>query len=158
MIIQAGTGSNLITWPNIVDWGTAGAPILSTGIGQMDIIELLIYNGGSYGSIRGQGYLYLALSTNLVRNAENTYGSGPGTTYNNDNMQTVYYIDISSPDIPLSSFGILDLDGITVTYTDFSGTITSTSLPYIAFTSTQSATFTLTFSTPVSSFKYIFND
>ena len=40
MIIQAGTGSNLITWPNIVDWGTAGAPILSTGIGQMDIIEL----------------------------------------------------------------------------------------------------------------------
>ena len=160
MIIQAATGSNLITWPGIVDWGTTGAPILSTAVGQMDIIELLTFNGGSrwFGSIRGQGYIYQLSSINLVRNAENTIGSGTGTIYNAGIMQTVYYINISSPDVPLTSFGILDLDGITVIYTDFSGTITSTPLPYIAFTSTQSATFTLTFSTPVSSFKYIFND
>jgi hypothetical protein len=160
MIIQAATGSNLITWPGIVDWGNP-PPALSTAFGQMDIFELLTFNGGSrwFGSIRGQGYVYQTSSINLERTTENTVGSGPGTTYNNGIMQTVYYVSISSPDIILTAFGILGIDpGITVTYTDFSGTITGYYPPYIYFNGVTSATFTITFSASVSSFIYNFND
>ncbi len=42
-ITQGGSGSNLITWNAVFDFGAAGAPVLSTAVGSVDIIAG-IYN------------------------------------------------------------------------------------------------------------------
>lgn len=57
-VIQGGSGSYTATWPGSVDWGSAGAPTLSTTVSDMDI--LVFYWDGStstyYGSVFGLGY------------------------------------------------------------------------------------------------------
>jgi hypothetical protein len=39
-VIQDGTGNRTVTWPAAFDWGSAGAPTLSTGASKRDIIML----------------------------------------------------------------------------------------------------------------------
>jgi hypothetical protein len=46
-ITQAGTGSYTITWPASVKWPAGFTPILSTGVGEIDVISL-IYDGTNY--------------------------------------------------------------------------------------------------------------
>lgn len=57
-VFQDSTGSRLITWPASVHWGTAGAPVLSTGVGKMDKILLDTVDGGAtwYGAVGPGGY------------------------------------------------------------------------------------------------------
>lgn len=58
LVFQDGTGSRTITWPGSVKWGLAGAPVLSTGAGRMDIISLFTVDGGTnwYGALGAKGY------------------------------------------------------------------------------------------------------
>jgi len=49
-ITQAGTGSYTITWPASVKWPGGFAPILSTGVGEIDVISLF-YDGTNYYSV-----------------------------------------------------------------------------------------------------------
>lgn len=46
-VIQDGTGSRTVTWPGTVDWGTDGAPTLTTTASKADIISFL-YTGSKY--------------------------------------------------------------------------------------------------------------
>lgn len=39
-LVQGGSGSYTVSWPASFDWGTAGAPALSTAVGSMDIITI----------------------------------------------------------------------------------------------------------------------
>ncbi|HJP81025.1 MAG TPA: hypothetical protein VJ841_01355 [Candidatus Saccharimonadales bacterium] len=57
-VFQDGTGSRTITWPASVKWGTAGAPVLSTGASKMDKILLDTVDGGTtwYGAAGPGGY------------------------------------------------------------------------------------------------------
>jgi hypothetical protein len=58
ILIQGTGGDNTISWDASVNWGTAGAPILTQVAGKRDIYELYTYNGGTewLGSVKGQGY------------------------------------------------------------------------------------------------------
>jgi hypothetical protein len=40
-VVQDGTGSRTVTWPASFDWGSAGAPTLSTGANKVDLVTLL---------------------------------------------------------------------------------------------------------------------
>lgn len=40
-VIQDGTGTRTVTWPASFDWGSAGAPTLSTGAGKKDLVTLI---------------------------------------------------------------------------------------------------------------------
>jgi len=57
-VFQDATGSRTITWPGSVKWGTAGAPVLSTGANKMDKILLDTVDGGTtwYGAAGPGGY------------------------------------------------------------------------------------------------------
>lgn len=39
-VIQDGTGSRTVTWPASFNWGSAGAPTLSTGANKVDLVTL----------------------------------------------------------------------------------------------------------------------
>ncbi|MDQ1318253.1 MAG: hypothetical protein QG588_1913, partial [Candidatus Poribacteria bacterium] len=45
-LIQDGTGSRLVTWPNTVKWAGGVAPALSTAINAVDIVNF--YWNGTY--------------------------------------------------------------------------------------------------------------
>lgn len=47
MLIQDGTGSRTVTWPSTVKWPGGVAPTLSTGAGDIDIINMF-YSGTNY--------------------------------------------------------------------------------------------------------------
>lgn len=57
-LIQDATGSRTVTWPGNVDWGVAGAPVLSTTAGKIDMVYLTTDDGGSswQGALVGNGY------------------------------------------------------------------------------------------------------
>jgi hypothetical protein len=57
-LIQDGTGSRTVTWPGTVDWGAAGAPLLSTTAGKTDHIYLSTENAGVswFAVLTGIGY------------------------------------------------------------------------------------------------------
>lgn len=46
-VIQDGTGSRTVTWPASFDWGSAGAPTLSTAAGKVDVVTLLCLNAST---------------------------------------------------------------------------------------------------------------
>ncbi|RWE77331.1 MAG: DUF2793 domain-containing protein [Mesorhizobium sp.] len=46
-VIQDGTGSRLMTWPSSFDWGSIGAPTLSTGAGKKDLVFLFCYDAST---------------------------------------------------------------------------------------------------------------
>lgn len=48
-LVQDGTGSRTLTWPatTIIDWGSAGAPTLSTAAGKIDIVTLYCLDAGT---------------------------------------------------------------------------------------------------------------
>lgn len=55
-VIQGGSGSNTATWPGTVDWGSAGAPTLTTTTGDTDIF-VFYWNGTKYrAGTFGTGY------------------------------------------------------------------------------------------------------
>jgi hypothetical protein len=43
-VIQGGSGSYTVSWPGAFDWGTAGAPTLSTTVGKVDLVTLYCYD------------------------------------------------------------------------------------------------------------------
>jgi hypothetical protein len=47
ILIQGGAGSFTVSWPGSVDWPSATAPTLSTGVGDVDVITLFVRNDGS---------------------------------------------------------------------------------------------------------------
>jgi hypothetical protein len=47
ILIQDGTGSRTITWPDSVTWASGNAPTLSTSAGAVDIIQLFTTDGGT---------------------------------------------------------------------------------------------------------------
>ena len=58
ILTQDGTGSRTVIWPASVKWAAGTAPTLSTGVGAVDRILLITYNGGTtwYGDLRGKAY------------------------------------------------------------------------------------------------------
>ena len=46
MLVQDATGSRTVTWPSSVDWGTTGAPTLTTTASKADVVTLITVNGG----------------------------------------------------------------------------------------------------------------
>lgn len=57
-IVQGGAGGFTITWNAAIDWGTAGAPTLTTTAGQWDIITFFTTDNGTNvsGMVAGQGF------------------------------------------------------------------------------------------------------
>lgn len=58
LVFQDATGSRTVTWPGSVKWGNAGAPVLTTTSGRMDIISLFTVDGGTnwYGALGAKGF------------------------------------------------------------------------------------------------------
>lgn len=59
-IIQGGSGGYTITWPSSVKWADGGtAPTLSTGVGEIDFIQLMSRDQGVtwYGFLAGNNFL-----------------------------------------------------------------------------------------------------
>ncbi|CDX19502.1 hypothetical protein MPLA_1190026 [Mesorhizobium sp. ORS 3359] len=46
-VIQDGTGGRTMTWNAAFDWGSAGAPTLSTGAGKRDLVFLYCYDAAA---------------------------------------------------------------------------------------------------------------
>ncbi len=55
-VIQGGAGSNLITWDASVNWGSAGAPTLSTAAGDIDRFTFRRRGSEFLGRVIGLGY------------------------------------------------------------------------------------------------------
>ena len=57
-VVQGGTGSYTVTWPGSVSWGNAGAPLLSTAVGKLDMVNFSTVDGGTvwYGVAGPQGF------------------------------------------------------------------------------------------------------
>lgn len=47
LIVQDGTGSRTMTWPASFNWGTTGAPVLTTTANKTDMITLVCINSGT---------------------------------------------------------------------------------------------------------------
>lgn len=58
LLQQDGTGSRTVTWPSSVDWGTTGAPTLTTTAAKVDAVTFLSVNGGKtwYGFLSAKGF------------------------------------------------------------------------------------------------------
>ena len=58
LLQQDGTGSRTCTWPSTVDWGTTGAPTLTTTASKVDVVTFLSVNGGRswYGFLSAKGF------------------------------------------------------------------------------------------------------
>jgi hypothetical protein len=55
-LVQDGTGSRTVSYPGAVDWGTNGAPILSTGANKIDYVGFITdTNGASWMGFFGAG-------------------------------------------------------------------------------------------------------
>jgi hypothetical protein len=57
--LRQGTGgSKTVTWPGTVDWGNAGAPVLSTAAGRTDVVVIVTIDGGLTwaGFLLGKGF------------------------------------------------------------------------------------------------------
>lgn len=57
-LIQDATGSRTVTWPGNLDWGVAGAPVLSIVAAKIDVVYLTTDDGGLawQGALVGSGY------------------------------------------------------------------------------------------------------
>jgi len=57
-LLQDGTGSRTCTWPSSVDWGTTGAPTLTTTANKVDWVTFLSVNGGRswHGFLSAKGF------------------------------------------------------------------------------------------------------
>lgn len=55
---QGGSGSYTVSWPAAVDWGTAGAPTLSTTVGHTDVVVLTTNDAGTniFAMLAGKGF------------------------------------------------------------------------------------------------------
>ena len=49
-LVQGGSGGYTITWPASVKWANGTSPILSTGVGDIDIVTLLNDGTNYYGA------------------------------------------------------------------------------------------------------------
>lgn len=58
VLVQDATGSRTVTWPASVDWGTTGAPTLTTTASKADVVTLMSLNGGRtwYGFLSAKGF------------------------------------------------------------------------------------------------------
>ena len=58
VLVQDATGSRTVTWPSSVDWGTTGAPTLTTTASKADVVTLMSVNGGRtwYGFLSAKGF------------------------------------------------------------------------------------------------------
>jgi len=56
---QGGSGGYTVSWPAAVDWGAAGAPTLSTTVGQTDIVVLTTDDAGTniFAMLAGKGFV-----------------------------------------------------------------------------------------------------
>lgn len=52
--VKQGSGGQTMTWPAAVDWGSAGAPTLSTGAGKADWFTFM-WDGSTYQAMAGIG-------------------------------------------------------------------------------------------------------
>lgn len=55
---QGGSGGYTVSWPAAVDWGTAGAPTLSTTVGHTDVVVLTTNDAGTniFAMLAGKGF------------------------------------------------------------------------------------------------------
>ncbi len=58
LLLQDGSGSRTVTWPSSIDWGTTGAPTLTTTANKVDVVTFLSVNGGKtwYGFLSAKGF------------------------------------------------------------------------------------------------------
>lgn len=58
LLLQDGSGSRTVTWPSSIDWGTTGAPTLTTTANKVDVVTFLSVNGGKtwYGFMSAKGF------------------------------------------------------------------------------------------------------
>lgn len=58
VLVQDATGSRTVTWPASVDWGTTGAPTLTTTASKADVVTLMSLNGGRawWGFLSAKGF------------------------------------------------------------------------------------------------------
>lgn len=58
LLLQDGSGSRTATWPSSIDWGTTGAPTLTTTANKVDVVTFLSVNGGKtwYGFLSAKGF------------------------------------------------------------------------------------------------------
>jgi len=58
ILVQDATGSRTVTWPSSVDWGSLGAPTLTTTASKADVVTLMSVNGGRswYGFLSAKGF------------------------------------------------------------------------------------------------------
>jgi hypothetical protein len=58
LLLQDATGSRTVTWPSSVDWGTTGAPTLTTTANKVDVVTFLSVNGGKtwYAFLSAKGF------------------------------------------------------------------------------------------------------
>jgi hypothetical protein len=54
-LTQDGTGGRTVTWSGVT-WGSAGAPVLSTGIGAEDVLTFVKKTGKILGLVSGYGF------------------------------------------------------------------------------------------------------
>jgi hypothetical protein len=66
---QDATGTRLATWPGSVNWGAAGAPVLSTAASAYDVVSLLTVDGGT---------TWIGFHTGMSTPATPTPGGGGG--------------------------------------------------------------------------------
>lgn len=53
LLLQGGTGSNLVTWPSVIKWPGGTDPTLSTAAGDLDWITLIQASGTWAGVVTG---------------------------------------------------------------------------------------------------------
>lgn len=58
VLVQDAVGSRTVTWGSEIDWGTTGAPTLTTTASKADVVTLLTLNGGRtwYGFLSAKGF------------------------------------------------------------------------------------------------------
>ncbi len=58
LLLQDGSALRTVTWPSSIDWGTTGAPTLTTTANKVDVVTFLSVNGGKtwYGFLSAKGF------------------------------------------------------------------------------------------------------
>lgn len=58
LLQQDAVGSRTVTWDSAIDWGTTGAPTLTTTANKVDVVTFLSVNGGKswYGFLSAKGF------------------------------------------------------------------------------------------------------
>lgn len=58
LLQQDAVGSRTVTWGSEIDWGTTGAPTLTTTANKVDVVTFLTANGGRtwYGFLSARGF------------------------------------------------------------------------------------------------------